>query len=146
MAAINQSRGSALQLDFGKFYTSAGGEVPDILGNLNYSRLLLFVLGAPYDHFGFRASIPVTRTFTAGVQIVNGWNNVRDNNTGKTAALTSTLAEAKWSWSQTYIVGTEKTDTNLSLIESCVGIEVGFRIILYWTTLCQGRLIGHEDN
>jgi hypothetical protein len=103
---------SALQLDFGKFYTSAGAEVPDILGNFNYSRSLLFVLGAPYYHFGLRATIPVTKAFTAGFQIVNGWNDVRDNNTGKTVALTSTLAKAKWNWSQTYIVGPEKTDSN----------------------------------
>ena len=104
--------GSALELDFGKFYTSAGAEVPDILSNFNYSRSLLFVLGAPYYHFGLRAIIPVTKTFTAGFQVVNGWNNVRDNNTGKTLALTSTITKAKWNWSQTYIVGPEKTNSN----------------------------------
>ncbi len=104
--------GSALQIDFGKFFTSAGAEVPDILSNSNYSRSLLFVLGAPYYHFGVRATIPVTKEFTTSVQVVNGWNDVKDNNTGKTLALNSTLTKTKWNWSQTYIVGPEKVGTN----------------------------------
>ena len=31
--------------------------------------------------------MPVTKTWTAGVQVVNGWNNVTDNNGGVTVGL-----------------------------------------------------------
>jgi hypothetical protein len=101
-----------LQFDVGKFYTSAGAEVPDILADFNYSRSLVFVLGLPYDHFGLRVTIPVTGTLSAGVQVLNGWNNVVDNNTGKTLGFTSALTKTKWAWSQTYLVGPEKKDSS----------------------------------
>jgi hypothetical protein len=86
--------------------------VPETYNNFNYSRSLLFVLGEPYYHFGLRASVPVTKSFSAGVQLVNGCNNVRDNNSGKTVALTSSLTRTKWGWSETYITGPEKPETN----------------------------------
>jgi len=53
------------------------------MGNWNYSRSLLFALAIPYYHFGVRTSIPIGKYFTGGVQIVNGWNNIGDNNSGK---------------------------------------------------------------
>jgi len=99
---------NGLRFDFGKFYTSAGAEVPETYNNFNYSRSLLFTLGEPYYHFGLRATIPVTKSFSASVQLVNGWNDVRDNNSGKTVALAASLARAKWGWSQVYITGPEK--------------------------------------
>ena len=30
------------------------------------------------------ANQPIGKVFTGGVQIVNGWNNIEDNNSGKT--------------------------------------------------------------
>ena len=104
--------GSVLRLDFGKFYTSAGAEGPETYHNFNYSRSLLFTLGEPYYHFGLRATVLLTKSFTAGVQLVNGCNDVRDNNSGKTVGLTSTLTRPKWSWSQIYLTGPEKAGTN----------------------------------
>jgi hypothetical protein len=56
--------------------------------------------------------VPLTNSFTAGIQLVNGCNDVRDNNSGKTVGLTSTLTRAKWGWSQIYLTGPEKTGTN----------------------------------
>ncbi len=102
---------SGLQIDFGKFYTSVGAEVPDSSVDYNYSRSLLFTLGEPLYHFGFRVSVPVTKTFTAGVQVVNGWNDVEDNNGGKTLGLTTALTEKSWGWSQAFLVGPEKDGT-----------------------------------
>lgn len=103
---------SSLDLDFGKFYTSAGAEGPETYNNFNYSRSLLFVLGEPYYHFGLRASFPVTSSFKVGVQLMQGWNDVVDNNSAKTIGLTSSLARSKWSWSQAFLTGPEKTGTN----------------------------------
>jgi hypothetical protein len=105
-------KGMPLQLDFGKFYTSAGAEVVDPERDYQYSRSLLFVLGDPIYHFGLRASVPVTRTLTAGIQIVNGWDNVVDNNSGKTVGFTTEWRHTRWSWTNVYYVGPEKVDSN----------------------------------
>lgn len=97
-----------LQLDFGKFYTSAGAELTETYTNWNYSRSLLFTNG-PFYHFGARLSKPVGSHLVAGVQIVNGWNNVFDNNSGKTIGLTAALNYSKVSWANTYYFGPENS-------------------------------------
>ncbi|MDX1982207.1 MAG: porin [Bryobacteraceae bacterium] len=99
------------QVDIGKFYTSAGAELTENHLTWSYSRALLYANG-PYYHFGIRTSKPLTKWWTAGVQLVNGWNNVEDNNTGKTIGLTSAMTSKKVSWYNTYYVGPEKTATN----------------------------------
>lgn len=100
------------EFDFGEFVTSAGAEVIESNANWNYSRSLLFAWAIPYYHFGFRSSVPVTKTFTAGLQVVNGWNNIWDNNSGKTIGVTTAVTKSKFTWSTNYYVGPEKTDTN----------------------------------
>src|SRR5271157_153469 len=65
-----------LEIDAGQFVTSAGAEVIETNQNWNYSRSLLFAWAIPYYHFGLRASMPIGPHFTAGVQLVNGWNNI----------------------------------------------------------------------
>ena len=99
-----------LQVDLGKFVTSAGSEVTETHLNWNYSRSLLFANG-PYYHFGLRTSAPLTKNFTAGFQLVNGWNNVEDNNSAKTVGITSAFTSSKFTWANNYYVGNEKTDT-----------------------------------
>jgi hypothetical protein len=101
-----------LQLDFGKFYTSTGVEVLDTDQNWNYSRSLLFSWAQPAYHFGLRTSIPIAKHFTVGVQVINGWNNVRDNNSGKTVGPTATFSWTHLSWTNVYYFGPEKTGTN----------------------------------
>jgi hypothetical protein len=99
------------QFDFGKFYTSAGAEPTETHLNWNYSRAYLYANG-PYYHFGARMSKPITSWWTGGFQLVNGWNNVEDNNTGKTIGLTSAMTGKKVAWFSNYYVGPEKTATN----------------------------------
>jgi hypothetical protein len=99
-----------LQFDFGKFVTSAGAEPTETHLNWNYSRSLLFANG-PYYHFGLRTTVPIGNHFTGGFQLVNGWNNVEDNNSPKTAGFTAAFTSGKFSISQVYYVGNEKTDT-----------------------------------
>ena len=101
-----------LQIDVGKFVTSAGAEVIESNANWNYSRSLLFAWAIPYFHFGVRTSFPVGQHFTGGVQVVQGWNNVYDNNSGKTVGLTGAYAWKKVTWSNNYYVGPEKSHTN----------------------------------
>jgi hypothetical protein len=99
------------QFDFGKFYTSAGAEPTENNLNWNYSRSLLYANG-PYYHFGLRVTQPVNDKLGVGFQLVNGWNNVEDNNSGKTIGLTTALAFKKWSWFNNYYTGPEKPRTN----------------------------------
>jgi hypothetical protein len=102
---------NGFQVDFGKFYTSAGAELTETYLGWNYSRALMYANG-PYYHFGVRATKPVTDKLTLGFQVVNGWNNVDDNNSGKTLGFTALYTEKKWSLAQNYYTGPEKTDTN----------------------------------
>lgn len=113
--SFKPERAKGLEVDFGKFVTSAGAEVIETKDNWNYSRSLLFAWAIPYYHFGLRATMPAGKYFTAGVQLVNGWNNVEDNNSGKTVGLTGALSVGKVTWSNNYYVGPEKTDTNKGL-------------------------------
>lgn len=103
-----------LQVDFGKFVTSAGPEVIESNTNWLYSRSLLFSLASPYYHFGVRASMPVTKSFTAGVQVVDGWNSVGTANGFSTVGLTGAYAWSKTTWAATYYFGKQLDGTVLA--------------------------------
>jgi hypothetical protein len=100
-----------LEIDLGKFTTSAGAEVIEANANWNYTRSLLFAWALPYYHFGVKTSIPIGK-FTGGFQVVQGWNNVYDNNSAKTLGFTGAYAWKKATWSNNYYVGPENTKTN----------------------------------
>lgn len=110
--SLKPARAKGFELDFGKFVTSAGAEVIETNSNWNYSRSLLFSFAIPYYHFGVRTSFPLTKHFTGGVQLVNGWNDVGDNNTGKTLGLTGALTTKFFTWSTNYYGGPENERTN----------------------------------
>lgn len=76
--------GKGLQVDFGKFVTPAGAEVIETKDNFNYSRGLLFSYAIPYYHFGMRAKYSFNDKYSLTGYVTNGWNNVVENNTGKT--------------------------------------------------------------
>ncbi len=97
------------ELDFGQFVTAAGAEVIEAKDNWNYSRSILFAWAIPYYHFGLRTSTPLTKTWTAGVQLVNGWNNTINGEGGPTGAITSTLTLPKYTWSADVYTGPEKS-------------------------------------
>jgi len=101
-------KGKGFQVDFGKFVTSAGAEVIETKDNWNYSRSILFSWAIPYYHFGVRTSMPFGSHFTAGLQLINGWNNVEDNNAGKTVGVTAAATSKKVSWNVNYYAGPER--------------------------------------
>jgi len=70
-------------LDFGKFVTPIGAEVIETKDNWNYSRGLLFNLAIPFYHMGVRGTYVVSDKTTLAGYVVNGWNNVNDNNSAK---------------------------------------------------------------
>lgn len=106
--AVRPFQGRHVQLDFGKFVTSAGAEVIEASQNWNYSRSLLFCWAVPFYHFGLRTSMELSPTYSAGVQLVQGWNNVRDQNSAKTVGLTGSWKKGRVGWQHTYYVGREK--------------------------------------
>jgi Putative beta-barrel porin-2, OmpL-like. bbp2 len=103
--SLKPAKAKGLEMDFGKFVTSAGAEVIESKDNWSYSRSILFAWAIPYFHFGLRTSMPVSKTDTIGVQVVNGWNNVTANNGGVTIGLTNALAKPKYTWSLNYYTG-----------------------------------------
>jgi hypothetical protein len=76
--------GSGLQVDVGKFVTPMGSEVIESKDNWNYSRGLLFTYAIPLYHFGVRAKYTFNSKYNLTGYVVNGWNNIVDNNSGKT--------------------------------------------------------------
>ena len=70
-------------LDFGKFVTPIGAEVIETVDNWNYSRGLLFTWAIPFYHFGPRGTYVANDKVTISGYVVNGWNDVIDNNVWK---------------------------------------------------------------
>lgn len=102
-----------VELDFGRFVTSASAEVIETSNNFNYSRSLLFVWCTPYYHFGLRASAPITKQFTGGVQFVGGWNNIVTGATFRTVGLAGAWTiSPKVSWANTWYGGPDENKAN----------------------------------
>lgn len=99
--------------DFGKFYTSVGAELTENNYTWHYGRGYMYTNG-PYYHMGLRMTKALGEQWTVGFQLVNGWNNVEDNNSGKTMGFTTAYnaKNKKWSWLTNSYVGPEKTGTN----------------------------------
>ncbi len=105
-----------LEIDFGKFVTSVGAEVIEAGNNFNYSRSLLFSIGAPYFHFGAKATLPVTKDLTVGVQLVNGWNSVGNENSFETVGLVGNYVfNKKVTWNNTFLTGPQTENALVDL-------------------------------
>ena len=101
--------GKGLQIDVGKFVTQHGAEVIETKDNWNYSRSLLFALAIPYYHFGVRATYPFNDKFSLAGYVVNGWNDVVDNNHRKTYGVQAVIKpNSKFTWVQNYMAGPEQ--------------------------------------
>jgi hypothetical protein len=105
--------GSGLQIDFGKFVTPLGFEVIKAKDDWNYSRSLLFTNAIPYYHMGVRATYSLGDKFSLAGYVVNGWNNVVDNNTAKSVAVQGTVKPfSALAIIETYMTGPEQTNDN----------------------------------
>jgi len=66
--------------------------------------------------------------------VINGWNCVEDNNSGKTVAMVATVATSKLTWTQAYLTGPEKTDTNKGnrhLYDTTLVLTPGSKVNVY---------------
>jgi putative OmpL-like beta-barrel porin-2 len=101
--------GKGLQIDVGKFVTPAGAEVIESNANWNYTRSVLFYYAIPYFHYGARAKYAFNDKVALTGYLVNGWNNIVDTNSGKTAGFTLSLnPNKKFGIAQTLLVGPEQ--------------------------------------
>jgi hypothetical protein len=104
---------NGLQFDFGKFVTPHGAEVIETQDNWNYSRGVLFTYAIPFYHFGLRSKYAFNDKYSLSGYVVNGWNNVVDNNTGKTVGVGfGWTPNSKFSLSQNYMAGAEQEGLN----------------------------------
>lgn len=92
--AYAQYATGALTLIAGKFTTLSGTEVIWSPSNANFSRSILFG-SVPFTHTGFRATYGVSDTVTLTAGINNGWDQLRDQNKGKTLELGATVTPIK---------------------------------------------------
>ena len=108
--------GKGLQVDVGKFVTPAGAEVIETKDDWNYSRGILFSYAIPYYHFGMRAHYAFNDKYSLTGFFINGWNNVVDNNTGKTYGLSfGWNPNKKFGVIQNYMAGPEESATNTNI-------------------------------
>jgi len=79
----------------------------------NYSRDLLFSYAIPYFHYGLRAKYAFNDKYSVTGFVVNGWNNIVENNTGKTyGASFGWNPTKKVGFIQNYMAGPEQTNDN----------------------------------
>jgi len=89
--------GNGLRIDAGKFITEMGGEVIEGYEdwNYNYSRSLIFYYAIPYTHTGVRGIYAFNDMFSLTGEVVNGWDNVTDNNGSKSICLHAAVMPVK---------------------------------------------------
>jgi hypothetical protein len=123
-----------IEVDFGEFVTSAGAETIESNANWNYSRSLLFAYAVPYYHFGVRSTLPVTKTLTVGIQVVNGWNTLWGNNDMRNIGVTAAWTKPRYTWSANYYEGPShvgNSDGRRDLIDTTLLLTPNGRISLY---------------
>ncbi len=104
--------GKGLQIDVGKFVTPVGAEVIPTKDNWNYTRSILFDYAIPLYHYGVRAKYTFSPKVALTGFVLNGWNNVIDNNSGKTGAVSLALTPTKkLTITQNYMFGPEQNSS-----------------------------------
>ncbi len=76
--------GNGLDAKFGKFVSLAGAEAIDAPANWFLSRSYIFSFGEPFTHTGLLLSYRWNDMLDTQLGVVNGWDTVTDNNSGKT--------------------------------------------------------------
>lgn len=132
--------GHGLTIDFGKFVTPAGAEVIENKDNFNYSRGLLFALAIPYYHAGARVAYPVSDTVTLTGFLMNGWNNVKENNDAKTVGVSLGVAATdRLSVIGNYLVGDETPEGQEGSVRNL------FDLVASYSATDRVRVLGNVD-
>jgi hypothetical protein len=139
--------GKGLRFDAGKFVTSFGYEVVEGYEgyNDNYSHSFLFGYGIPFTHTGIRSSYAPSSKVAVTAMVVNGWDDVHDNNRAKSAgaqlAITPTKSVATY---VNYMAGAESPANNHSMRQA-------INLVQTWSakprlSFSADFLFGHEDD
>jgi len=110
----NAPVGRGLRFDFGKHITHMGYEVIEGYDgwNDNYSRSLLFGYAIPFTHTGLKVTYAGEKASVMGM-VVNGWDNVKDNNRGKSIGAQLLLTPSKtFSLYLNWMGGPERADSS----------------------------------
>ena len=75
--------GNGLKIQFGKIHTLIGYEQINSWENPNFSRSTMFGLAQAFTTTGIRFTYPIASWATASIGLINGWDNIEDNNRGK---------------------------------------------------------------
>lgn len=114
--------GNGLKIQFGKINTLIGLEVINAWENPNFSRSFTFGLAQAFTETGVRFTYPITDMLTAQVGLVNGWDNIDDNNRGKTVTWNLALTpDPKFGISVYGSYGSEQSNGNAAAGEASVG-------------------------
>jgi hypothetical protein len=76
--------GNGLKIQVGKIHTLVGLEQINSWDNYNISRTFMFGLSQAFTTTGVRLTYPFASWATVALGLVNGWDNIEDNNRGKT--------------------------------------------------------------
>ena len=106
--------GAGVEVKFGKFVSLAGAETIAAPGNWFFSRSYIFGFGEPFTLTGALLSYQWNDWLDTQVGVVNGWDAVQDNNSGKTVVGRAglTLFDGKLKNAVTVIGGPEQTGNN----------------------------------
>lgn len=96
------------QIDFGEFTTPYGAEYGETWLNVTYTLGALFNLVQPFYHAGFRGVWTPVNWLAVTALAVNGYNDIVDNNDGKTGGLQLTMTFSPITITVGYLGGPEQ--------------------------------------
>jgi len=114
--------GNGLKIQAGKINTLIGYEVINAWENPNFSRTMMFGLSQAFTTTGIRFTYPFASWGTATIGLINGWDNIEDNNRGKSFEyLVALTPHEKFGFSVYGSYGPEQSNGNANLGVSTVG-------------------------
>jgi hypothetical protein len=118
---------NGIRMKVGKFVTPLGFEVIEAQDNWNATRSFMFGKGLPFTHTGIGFEYQVFSNWEVAGYFVNGWDNMIDNNEGKSGIIQSKWSPTKWiNWTVSGMVGNESSSAILpDLIRPAAGPTEG---------------------
>ena len=117
--------GNGLKIQVGKINTLIGLEVINSWENPNFSRSFTFGLAQAFTETGIRFTYPFSSWATAAVGLVNGWDNIEDNNRGKTVTWNLALTPHQMFGATFYgSYGSEQSNGNAAFGNAATGVCV----------------------